>query len=481
VRLKALFEMGALASVPQIIDFASRFGRTIILAHMLPTTEFGVSVAFMVVVTIAQLASDFGVDKFLLTQRDAGDADALAAAHGLIILRGVAVGAVIFAAAPLIIRIFAAPGETAAFRWVALITLLHNFEHLEMVQVRRDFRFRPGAIANLSSQLCAFAAVYPAALLFRDHRAMLVSMAVSAVVYVALSHILAQTRYRVVVTDRRRMREAFSYGLPLTLNGLGIAANSQFDRALVSHWLGLATLALYAVMLNLATVPVAMLLGILGSVGVPFLARARGDAEAENEAYRAAVWLHAVAASAYAVFVAVTLRRLVPFVFGPAFSVSPSAQLFAAMIVWVRLNRGAPNLLLLAAGSTGRLMIANLTAAVGPLLAAVLLPLSPRFNTMLACMLVGEIAALAVLLHNAGREASIRQGAIANEIGWSFIPAAVAAFGMWQASADDPWWQIGVAAAAAAMAATQAAFGIRRYLSAGGILSRLLAPTLGAS
>jgi O-antigen/teichoic acid export membrane protein len=476
MRIRRLLEIGGLASIPQVVDFATRFGRTVVLAHMLTTVEFGVSVAFTVAVTIAELASDFGVNKFLLSRRAGGDADALAAVHTLLLLRGIVISGAMLSFSHYIAQLFGAPGETAGFRWVAAILLIRNFEHLEMVQITRDFRFRRGATAHLSSRLCAFVVVYPAALLFRDHRAMLASLLVSAVVYVLASHLLAKSPYRLVVRDRRIIREALSYGLPLTLNGIGIAASSQVDRALVSHWLGIGSLALYAVILNLSTVPVALMLGVLSSLGLPFLARAAGHSERGHDVFIGILWLCAVVAAAYAVFTASTLGLLVPLVFGRTYEVPLGAQLLVALVAWARINKGAPGLLLLVEGDTGRLMIANLASGIGPIMSAALLWAVPRLEVAVACVLAGEIVSLAVLLQCARRRAAVAFFVVIAQIGWSLVPPAIVSLGLWSFSTIGLGWRVGLLSTATLIALAQALYGFRRYFRGGELLSGMLSP-----
>ena len=476
MRLKRLLGTGALASIPQVIDFATRFGRTIILAHMLSPVEFGISVAYMVLVAVAQLASDFGIEKFLVSRRAGEDAETLGAAHALLVIRSLIVTAAIFTSAPYIATLFGAPGHASGFRWVAAIMLMRDFEHLEMTQIRREFRYRPGAIVKLSSQILAFASVYPATLVFGDHRAMLVSIAVSAVVHVLASHLVAQRPYRLTL-NRKILREAMSYGLPLTVSGIGIAANSQLDRALVSHWLGLGVLALYAVILNLATVPVALVLGILSSIGVPLLAQAGNGSGARKEAYRVTVWVHATIAAAYSLFVATTLGWLTPIVFGKNFIVSSSVQVLISLIVWVRLNRGAPNLLMLADGDTGRLMIANLISGIGLVLAILVLPFESELSTILLCTLVGEILSFVTLLRSVKRTMGSTVALGFDQLALSSITALAAVLSVSLVSPAPSWQWGGVLSIGFVAIATQGLFGIRRFLLRDDLLINLIGTT----
>ena len=357
--LKRLFDAGTLASIPWVAEFATRFGRSVILARCLAPNEFGIAVALNVLLTTSLMIGDLGIDKFLMSRPPGKDEETLAATHALHLGKGLLVAALVFAVAPWFARLFGALEATASFRWCAAIVVIHALAHLEIKQAQRDFRYLPNVKAVLASRFAAIGVVYPAVLVFHDNRAMIASLLVSGVVSTCASHLLARTPYRLSFRDRRILWQAVSYVLPLTVNGVALAAKFQFDRAAVGYWLGLTTLAAFAVILNLAAAPISVALGILANLGIPFLTQARAASGARDDAYPALVWVYGVLAAAYASFVAATLDKLVPFIFGPTYQVGPLTQLLISLIAWVRLSRGAPTLLLLVEVDTRRLLTAK--------------------------------------------------------------------------------------------------------------------------
>lgn len=468
---RRLLGAGSLASLPWVVDFATRFFRTVLLAHFLSPSELGVAVAINVLLAIAWLLSDLGIDQFLMSRPPGDEAESLAAGHSLHSAKGLFISVVILAAAPAIAPLFGAAGDVASFRWCAVILFVHAFAHLGVRQAQRDFRYLPEAKTVLLSRIAGFAVVYPAVLIFHDHRAMVASLLVTASVATLASHVFARTPYRLTLTNRQMLREAVLYGLPLTVNGLGIAANSQLDRAVVSYWLGLATLAAFAVILNLAVAPISVALGILTTIGLPFLTQARNTAEFRGIGYVGVLWIHAVIASAYSAFVGATFGMLVPWVYGANYQVGPLTQFLIALLVWVRLNRGAPTLQMLAAADTARLMAGNLSSGSGLVLAALALPLLPRLDTALAGILAGDALSLAYMLYAAARRAGGGQVvAQARELCWSLAPAIACA-----AAAFTPPGNIAVRLAifaiAAAAIAAHALLGYRRYVLRGRLLA----------
>jgi len=96
-----------------------------------------------------------------------------------------------------------------------------------------------------------------------------VSVAVQSVVYVILSHVLARTPYQ-LSCDQPMLRQALSFGLPLTLNGVGLAIMSQLDRVLVGYWFGVKGLAVYAVIFSMSVVPTYLIVSVFSSPSLSF-------------------------------------------------------------------------------------------------------------------------------------------------------------------------------------------------------------------
>lgn len=397
-KARGFISMGAFVTLPRLVTPGSHFIRTIILAHTLSPRNLGIALALTVLISMAELVSDFGLDRYLMSRNPTDDLAALDAAHALQLGRGLILAIVIWLSAPWIAQLLGAADNAPGFRWCAAILLLRDLAHLEIKQLQRDLHYKPDAIASLLARPAALVAVYPAAVLFGDYRAMVASLLTDAVVYVAASHFLAQNRFRVVPTDRRVWREAIRYSLPLTLNGIGVAASSQLDRALVSNWFGVETLALYALVLNLAVVPSSIALGILGLVSVSLLARGGIEVSGDTSRYVTVTSAHAITALAYVFVVSSALDLLVPLVFGPAYRVGPSTVILISWLVSIRIVRGAPTSLLLARSHTRQLMMGNLLCLLGLTLAFGLLPLLPRIDTMIFCVIIGDALSVAFMM-----------------------------------------------------------------------------------
>src|SRR5260221_10176368 len=389
-----IWAIGSMASVAHVVELASRFGRAIILSHLLSPAEFGIGVAFTAVLGIAELVTDMGLDKFMMSRPQADDHEVLASAHKLALARGVLLAAILAFAAPLIAQIFGVPDQVWSFAIIAAIPLLRAFSHQDLKLVQREFRYAPEATAFSLAHLTVLAVVFPAAHWFGDHRAVLFVLFVECLVYVAASHLLARTRFSTVTKDRRILRDAIAYGLPLTVNGMGIAMMGQADRVLVGNWFGLETLAFYAVVLNLTVTPISAIYRIFGTLAMSFLSRARRDPEKLARFSLMLIWAYAIAAAGYAIFFAAAMETLVPLLFGRVYAVPPVIATIVSMMVWLRVSRGAPIHLTLFHGTTGRLMFAHLMSGIGLVLAVLGLHVSPPLGTLRLCIVVRAVRSL---------------------------------------------------------------------------------------
>ncbi|MCI0351148.1 MAG: oligosaccharide flippase family protein [Acidobacteriales bacterium] len=385
------------AAVPPFILFAASFGRTVILSRLLAPGEFGIAVAITVVITTAELATDVGLEKFILLKPAAEARRALAAAHALMIFRGLLLAAAIAVLAVPAVTFFGVPQAVGSFEFAALVPLVRSFGHLGITQIQRDYEYRPEARARMASSVAGLAvAALAAATILPDHRVILVAFLVDAAVYVAVSHILAHAPMR-VIPDREMLRQSLAYGLPLMLNGVGLALISQADRVVVGRFFGMDILGVYAVVLGLAMAPPSLLLQTTGGLGIAMLARSQDNPKRYLETYLWLAWFFAFLAFGYAAFIGLTLDVLVPLVFGKAYAVAIGPVILISAIVFLRILRGGPTVALLVSGATTRLTLANLMSVFGIAAAAALAQVHLVLTSVLAGVLFGDVLTMVLL------------------------------------------------------------------------------------
>ena len=415
---------GSILSLSPLVEYGSRFARTAILSRLLLPDEFGISVAIATVLSIATLVTDLSLDTFVVVKTRESGPQALASVHMLSIARGLLLSSILFVTASSMANIFGVPQAAGSFSVVAICPIIGSFAHLSIKQIQQQFQFVPVTIAQVVTQLLAFAAAIIGAYYFHDHRAIVASFLTEAVVYTVLSHLLARTDYR-LWPDRATLRTASIFGFPLLINGIGLAAMSQLDRMVVGSWLGVEALGTYAVILSLGLFPTSLILRVFGSIAAPFLFQRKNTPSYEKH-YALLLFLAEVISVLYAFFVALTLDWLTPLIFGQSFHVSQGIHLLVIVIAFLRLLRSsAPTAFLLVAGKTGELALLNLTSGIGILCAVGLLYYWPSLESVLFGLLIGDFAANALLFCLSATRASSPRHLWQSDLMMSLIGLAI--------------------------------------------------------
>lgn len=371
-------------------ELVLRFVRTVILSHLLAPAEFGVAMAITLVLYASELVADIGIDRFIL-MKSLDDSRALATMHVLQIGRSAVLAVGIVLTAYPMARLFGVPQDTPSFMLAAGVIFIRGFFHLGVKQAQRDYNYRPEAISIAVSQAISLVATVAAGYRHHDHSAILVAFGVEASVYVIMTHWLAPSPFSARI-DPVIGREALAYGLPLIANGITLAIMSQADRMLVGYYFGVETLADYAVILNIAVVPLASLYRIVASIALAMLARDREAPLRLEASYLLVAWGFTLAGLIYACGLSLGLDIAVPLIFGKAYTVSNAVRLLVSLIIFVRVLRWAPNLIFMTLGRTKQLALANMIAGFGLVIGAAIVIYYRDLPAILVGILIGEIA-----------------------------------------------------------------------------------------
>lgn len=388
--------------------YGSRFASNIILSRLLAPDQFGTAVAISALLGLGSLATDVALDRFVMID---GTPRGLSTAHLVTAATGLILTGILIAVAPFAARLFGVANDAGSFALAAAISAIAGFANLGVKQIQRNYNYGPDAIAQVSANLAGLVALLIAATLLRNHRAIIVGLGVQSVLYVLMSHLLAPTRYK-MRCDRRTLVRALSFGLPLTLNGIGLATVSQVDRVLVGHWFGVKELGLYAIVFSMSVVPTSLIVSTFSGPSLSFLLSDHQDASARATRYRLLLAMYALVSGLYACWLAISLDVLVPLIFGPSYSLTAPAHVFFVLISCIRLLRsGAPTALLLASGKTSQLAILNLSAGIGLVVASMCIMFWPTMESMLFGIVVGELIAFTLFFTTLGK-AVTRAGSI---------------------------------------------------------------------
>lgn len=389
-------------TLPLFVDSTSNivmpFLRTFILTHLLAPYEFGFASALAATYATFELITDIAITNFVYTSPRSVYAEAVAGAHALSIMRGFCVAFLILLASKPVACTLATCGDWPSFAWLAPATLIQSFAHLEIrVNASRDYQYWPPAAASIASHVCGLLALLLITYKYQNQYGYVAYLLVQAPVYVLMSHLLASHHFSV---DCRTpfVWKSLTFGLPLLLNGVGLAIMSQGDRWIVGSLLGLPLLGLYSLITLAAFVPLTGIYKIMSPVQFAGL----HNAKFETNVYFARMKLYCravpIVAAAFSIGIITLYGQLIPAVFGQRYTVSGEMIFLLALIAYVRIIRTDPQTsLLFNAQDTRKLAIAGQAPFFGLFVTAGLVLVHPTLEAVLIGGLVGELTGLVVI------------------------------------------------------------------------------------
>jgi O-antigen/teichoic acid export membrane protein len=385
------------ASISPFCEFALRFLRTIILSRLLTPVNLGASVALATILTTCEMITDVGLEKYVIVAKGVPSGQVALAARQIAIGRAAVIAVVIVLLAPHLAGLFDATTHLTSIRWLAVVPLFRSLRNWRTLQLQREYRYGPEAIANITAHSGALLVAVLAALWFKDERAMFMSLLTEAILYAAVSHMTAPPE-RVVAVDPAVRQAALTYGLPLVFNGLGLLVLYYLDRYIVANLFGLEVLALYTLVLGLALAANSPINIIANKVGIPYLVRSLDNPKSSQQAAFIVTWGLLAISTLYAIAVAILLDWLVPLLYGPHYQVPVAFHALATGVAFLRVARCGPDMILASSNQTKGQTIGNLISGVGLLIGWILTVLIRRVEWMVLGVLVGDLLSLAVLL-----------------------------------------------------------------------------------
>lgn len=372
--------------------------RTLILARILSSFEFGFASALAASYATFELVTDIAIHRFVLATPRSEYQAALAGAHGLSILRGAAAGLLASAAAPMFAHLMSLSANWTSFAWLGLAIFIRSFEHFEVRAAERDYQYSAQLLANLISSGVALAAMIATWFYVQNHLVYIAMLFAQNISYVLASHWFARSAYRFEFRSTH-FRKAVNFAYPLVASGVGLAVVTQGDRLLVGSVLDVPTLGVYSVIMLTVTVPIGAIGQIFSSLALAGLHNAAADQERFQ--YRLLVYMRSmlILGSCFAFGLLALMNVVVPFVFGPRFEVASGIVALLAAVSFLNIVRSEPTTsVLLVSHRTRTLAFLSWSSMIGLLAATVLALWYRNLYMILFGRLIGEIVGFAITM-----------------------------------------------------------------------------------
>jgi len=414
----------ALVSSGQMAGRVCTFGRNVILARLLGPEDFGIGATFAITVAMLEMISDLSAGQLLIQAKDGDKPEHQYTAQAFTFVRGAVLGALILLCAPLIAELFNVPQATWAFRWLALMPLMRGSFNLDIQRLQRDMRYGPDVTSFCVSELIAMLAAYPVAKAVGDYSAVLLITCIQVTVWVVLTHVLAERRYR-FGHEREFFNRMISFGWPLLIDGLLLFGAFMGDRVIVAKMYTPTLLGIYAVAISLTLTPTLVLARVAMAIGMPLMSRVQDDSEQFEERYRLASEGLAIIGGGFGVMMIILGTPIVHLVYTEQYAAAGVLVAWLGASQALRIQRFAPIIATMARADTKATMQGNLARLSGVVLALAMGLGGRPLWEIAASAVVGEALALAVLLRRLKVKHGMALRAGLGPIAWIGLALAV--------------------------------------------------------
>lgn len=360
---KKIFKGTMVLGTSHVLSRGFAFIRNVIIARLISPEDFGVAATFVITVTLFELMSNLGLQLLIVQDPDGRNKQFQNVCQFTQVIRGFINALIIFLFAWPVSTIFNIPDAKWAFQLLAIIPFVHGLNHLDMIRFQRDMQYMPTATVEVISEFVTLLAAWPLGIYFRDYSALLWLLIIKSIIYVVVSHIVANRSYGWSI-DMQVLKKIFSFGWPLLINGLLLFGIQQGDRLIVGSGYDMTSLGLYSVAFTLTGTAAMVLANINRSLMLPIFSAAQDDISLFTKRYKYSVQFLGFISTLLLLLFIMYGQWLIDFIYGSAYSKASAFIGWLAAMHAIRLIRVAPTQAAIAKKDTKNAMYANITRLV---------------------------------------------------------------------------------------------------------------------
>lgn len=317
-----------------LFSFAERYALIVInlasnlvIARLLTPSEIGVYSVTLAVMSIAQVLRDFGVASYLIQEKDLTD-DHIRTALGVTLAIGIALGFVLFAAAPWIADFYSKPSMRDLL-WLASVNfLLLPFSTISLALLRRRLAFKALAIVNLIATLAG--ALTSVGLSWAGYGPLgLVAGTLVVSATTGFAAWWAQGERRLLRPSLSHWRSLFRFGAQSSAVGIVTSVSMDINDLAVGKLMGFEPVALLSRAQGLMNLFHRDLMGAVRNVAYPAYAKAVREHQTMEPLYVTSVTYVSVVAWPFYGFVSLYSLETLRLLFGPQWdAAAPLVPLF---------------------------------------------------------------------------------------------------------------------------------------------------------
>ena len=347
-----------------MVEAVAVFVRSVIVARLLGPENVGIAATFLLIIGMVGLFTDLGIERYLLHVRQDDLPLVQPSLYTVLIVRGLLGGAAIALLSGQIAQLFGLEDLVHIYLFAALFPIIGAFKSLDPMRRQRDLVYGPSIAADLTGMLVNVTVSIALAWTTQSYMSVVWGTLIGAATTTVLSHLLAAEPYR-PGWNPDAVRGLFTYGLPLTLNGVLIFVGNQGDRFLIGVLEGVSDLALYVAVGTLTTNATQILAKLTSNLYLPILSAVRDDPEAFARRSRICGTISLGMVFTVMVPMMFLASPLVTLLFGEAYRVSVELGAWLSVAAAARLFSIWPITAALGLGTTVEILAANIVRSSG--------------------------------------------------------------------------------------------------------------------
>ena len=263
----------------RIIGIAS----TILLARLLRPTDYGLVGMATLLYSLVQSAGDFSLDMDLI-RTGSRERERYDTVWTLEIGRGLVTAILVVLLAVPASAILHEPRIVGIAAFIAGIAAISGFANVGVVEFRSELTFARECVYTLAIKLASFVVAVPLAFVWRDYRALVAGLVMSAVARVVLSFALHPYRPRLSLA---RFGEVFGFSKWLWFSSQLFFVRTRSDELFVGKFVGIAALGFYRIARTVAELPTTELITPILAAIFPGFSKLSGAGKSLAEGYLA--------------------------------------------------------------------------------------------------------------------------------------------------------------------------------------------------
>jgi O-antigen/teichoic acid export membrane protein len=290
------------------------FLKTVLAARLLTPRDFGQFGAILLVTTLFEIATTFGLQLIIVQQRKVSD-EFLSTAWTIAVIRGGLITLGVLATSSLMINFFNDRSLLPLLALVALAPLIKGFINPGMALLQKELVFNKLGVLNGLVSLIEFTTTVILSFLWRNVWALVIGFLMAAVAEMILSFIFSSYRPRLRV-NWNEARLILRQSKWLVSSSIFNYSATQGDDLLVGRLLGLQNLGFYQLAYKLANLPLTEVSEILTQVTLPIYTKIGSDLKRLKRAFLKTAFYSTLLSLAMAVFLIIFAHPLVRIILG---------------------------------------------------------------------------------------------------------------------------------------------------------------------